>query len=179
MQKNTMPGFLTFIVLAVFAAGCGVKAQTYVMTKERTDIAENGGNGGTIMGKAQYQAPEKKTRKVYVLEVSKPAGATDARKVEQVTTEQVPAESTTAVEAPAAPAGEFENESAPAPASASASTQEAVMYTVQKDDTLQKIAKKVYGSYGKWIKIYEANKEKLKNPNFVKPGTVLTIPAEK
>ena len=45
-----------------------------------------------------------------------------------------------------------------------------------KDDTLQKISKKVYGSHGKWTKIYDANKDKIKNPNFVKPGTVITIP---
>ena len=50
-------------------------------------------------------------------------------------------------------------------------------YTVVKDDTLQKIAKKVYGSYGKWTKIYDANKDKIKNPNFVKPGTVIMIPS--
>ena len=52
-------------------------------------------------------------------------------------------------------------------------------YTVQKDDTLQKISKKVFGYYGKWYKIYEANKDKINNPNILKPGTVLTIPAVK
>ena len=51
-----------------------------------------------------------------------------------------------------------------------------MQYTVMKDDTLQKISKKVYGSHGKWTKIYDANKDKIKNPNFVKPGTVITIP---
>ena len=56
---------------------------------------------------------------------------------------------------------------------------QAATYTVQKDDTLQKISKKVFGSYGKWYKIYEANKEKIKNPNVLKPGTVLTIPTVK
>ncbi len=50
-------------------------------------------------------------------------------------------------------------------------------YTVQKDDTLQKISKKLYGSYGKWTKIYDANKDKIKDPNFLKAGVVLTIPA--
>lgn len=49
-------------------------------------------------------------------------------------------------------------------------------YTVQKDDTLQKIAKKVYGSYSKWTKIYDANRDVIKDPNFLKPGKVLTIP---
>ena len=69
---------------------------------------------------------------------------------------------------PAAPAVVAVKEEGPA---------EAVLYTVQKDDTLQKISKKFYNSYGKWVRIYGANKEKIKNPNFVRPGTVLTIPA--
>ena len=56
---------------------------------------------------------------------------------------------------------------------------QASTYTVQKDDTLQKISKKLFGSYGKWYKIYEANKNKIKNPNLLKPGMVLTIPAIK
>jgi nucleoid-associated protein YgaU len=50
-------------------------------------------------------------------------------------------------------------------------------YTVQKDDTLQKIAKKFYNSYSKWPKIYDANKDKIKDPNFLKPGKILVIPA--
>ena len=51
-------------------------------------------------------------------------------------------------------------------------------YTVAKDDTLQKISKKFYGSYSQWTRIYDANKTVIKNPNFVKPGVVLKIPNE-
>jgi len=50
-------------------------------------------------------------------------------------------------------------------------------YKVEKDDTLQKISKKMYGSYGKWTKIYDANKAVIKDPNFLKPGITLTIPS--
>ncbi|MBI4707793.1 MAG: LysM peptidoglycan-binding domain-containing protein [Candidatus Omnitrophica bacterium] len=49
-------------------------------------------------------------------------------------------------------------------------------YTVQKNDTLQKISKKFYGTTRKWTKIYEANKEFLKSPDRVRPGQVLNIP---
>lgn len=49
-------------------------------------------------------------------------------------------------------------------------------YAVQKDDTLQKISKKLYGSYSKWTVIYDANRDVIKDPNFLKPGTMLTIP---
>ncbi|MBI4981697.1 MAG: LysM peptidoglycan-binding domain-containing protein [Candidatus Omnitrophica bacterium] len=49
-------------------------------------------------------------------------------------------------------------------------------YTVQKNDTLQKISKKFYGTTRKWTKIYDANKEFLKSPDRVRPGQVLNIP---
>lgn len=50
-------------------------------------------------------------------------------------------------------------------------------YTVKKGDTLWNIAKKYYGSGAKYTKIYNANKNKIKNPNLIQVGWVLTIPA--
>lgn len=49
-------------------------------------------------------------------------------------------------------------------------------YTVQKGDTLWKIADKFYGDGRKWSLIAEANTAVLGNPNKLKPGTVVTIP---
>lgn len=49
-------------------------------------------------------------------------------------------------------------------------------YTVQKGDTLEKIAKKVYGDARRWPRIYQANRQALTNPNRVYPGQELTIP---
>ena len=49
-------------------------------------------------------------------------------------------------------------------------------YKVEKDDTLQKISKKFYGTYRKWKKIYNANEDKIKDPNKIKPGIVIKIP---
>lgn len=49
-------------------------------------------------------------------------------------------------------------------------------YTVKKGDTLWGIAKKYYGNGAKYTKIYEANKGKIKNPNLIYVGQVLTIP---
>ena len=51
-------------------------------------------------------------------------------------------------------------------------------YVVQKGDTLEKIAKKVYGDTKRWPKIYKANKVLLKNANRVYPGQRLTIPSD-
>lgn len=50
-------------------------------------------------------------------------------------------------------------------------------YTVKKGDTLWAIAKKYYGSGAKYPKIVAANKNKIKNPNLIHIGWVLTIPA--
>ena len=50
-------------------------------------------------------------------------------------------------------------------------------YTVQKGDTLWNIAKKTYGDGSKYTKIYEANKDKITNPNLIYVGQVLTIPS--
>ena len=52
-------------------------------------------------------------------------------------------------------------------------------YTIEKDDTLQKISKKFYDSFSQWHRIYEANRAAIKNPDRLKPGTVITIPVEK
>jgi nucleoid-associated protein YgaU len=49
-------------------------------------------------------------------------------------------------------------------------------YTVQAGDNLTKIARQVYGDGNKWKAIYEANRDKIKNPDLIHPGEVLTLP---
>ena len=49
-------------------------------------------------------------------------------------------------------------------------------YTVKKGDCLWNIAKKYYGNGSYYTKIYTANKDKIKNPNLIYPGQVLTLP---
>ncbi len=55
-------------------------------------------------------------------------------------------------------------------------TAEAILYTVASGDTLSKIAKEQYGSAGKYMAIFDANKPMLKDPNKIYPGQVLRIP---
>ncbi|MBK7928810.1 MAG: LysM peptidoglycan-binding domain-containing protein [Bryobacterales bacterium] len=52
----------------------------------------------------------------------------------------------------------------------------AVTYTVQSGDTLSKISKQFYGSANQYMKIFEANKDQLSDPDKIKPGQVLKIP---
>lgn len=48
-------------------------------------------------------------------------------------------------------------------------------YTVHAGDTLMKIAFETYGDLYKWKSIYEANKDKIRDPNSIPEGTVLAI----
>ena len=50
-------------------------------------------------------------------------------------------------------------------------------HTVKSGDTLSKIAKEAYGDANIYMKIFEANKPMLSNPDKVYPGQVLRIPA--
>ncbi|MGH7788647.1 MAG: LysM peptidoglycan-binding domain-containing protein [Candidatus Binatia bacterium] len=59
----------------------------------------------------------------------------------------------------------------PAPAPAAPRT-----YTVAAGDSLSKIAKKVYGDANQWKRIFEANRDVIKNPDLIHPGQTLKIP---
>lgn len=64
-----------------------------------------------------------------------------------------------------------ETVNSPAPSSAQS-------YTVVSGDCLWTIAKRFYGSGAKYTVIYQANQDKIANPNLIYPGQVLTIPAQ-
>ncbi|MFC2174138.1 LysM peptidoglycan-binding domain-containing protein, partial [Acidobacteriota bacterium] len=49
-------------------------------------------------------------------------------------------------------------------------------YVVEKGDTLGHIAKRFYGSANKYMKIFDANKDILDNPDLIKVGQRLRIP---
>lgn len=60
---------------------------------------------------------------------------------------------------------------------ASASNTSGQNYTVKRGDCLWNIAKKFYGNGSKYTTIYNANKDKIKNPNLIYPNQILWIPA--
>ncbi|HEY3121413.1 MAG TPA: LysM peptidoglycan-binding domain-containing protein [Vicinamibacteria bacterium] len=49
-------------------------------------------------------------------------------------------------------------------------------YTVKAGDTLSKISKDYYGNANAYKRIFEANRDKLNDPDKIKPGQVLNIP---
>ncbi len=62
-------------------------------------------------------------------------------------------------------------EAAPASGASSSKT-----YTVKSGDTLSGIAQAQLGSAGAYMKIFEANRDQLSDPDKIKPGQVLKIP---
>lgn len=50
-------------------------------------------------------------------------------------------------------------------------------YTVKAGDTLSKIAGELMGNAGDYMKIFDANKDKLTDPNKIQVGQELTIPS--
>lgn len=63
-----------------------------------------------------------------------------------------------------------------AAAPAAAAPQGARTYSVQPGDTLSKIAKQFYGNANDYMKIFNANTDKLTNPDKISPGQQLVIP---
>jgi nucleoid-associated protein YgaU len=57
-----------------------------------------------------------------------------------------------------------------------APAQPAREYTIKSGDSLSKIAKQYYGNAAEWQKIYNANKDQIKNPDMIFPGQKIKIP---
>ncbi len=51
-----------------------------------------------------------------------------------------------------------------------------VIHTVQPGESLSKIAREHYGDAMKWKIIYDANAEKISNPDIIHPGEEFIIP---
>lgn len=67
---------------------------------------------------------------------------------------------------------------APASNPAPAAPTKPVIYVVKDGDSLEKIAKRVYGDPAKWRVLYAANNDKLSGGRPLKPGMELEIPVE-
>ncbi len=63
-------------------------------------------------------------------------------------------------------------------ASSTAAKSEATfkMYTIVSGDSLSKIARREYGNANDWPRIFEANKDQIKDANKIFPGQKIRIP---
>lgn len=175
---------LAFLFVVSLVSGCAssnVKVRSYLQEKPRVD-QKMSGNSGYLLGapKADEAVEKKTTRKIYVLEFSKPApeqpegsngGVIKYKRNEdpESTAQEIRSTGLTQVDLPSSSSDLV---------GTVVVKNSIVEYIVEKDDTLQKISKKFYGEYSKWPKIYENNKDAIENPDFVRPGTVLHIPME-
>ena len=155
-------------VLTSTLALSGCVARTYNLTRDRVDqdLSPAMGNRGYIMGKAPEPTERATTRttRVFELELG-PKNKT-----------QAPCPATTPLATGSVEEPKMVQETQP-----EAQTEEANLssekYTVAKNDTLQKISKKFYGTTKRWMKIYEANKDVLRGPDKLYAGQVLSIPS--
>lgn len=168
--------------------------RAYKQEKMRVDQTVKGTVGNWDNAPTLVDNPErKKTRTVYVVEFDKDpqplpdSDTMDVGQFKQPSSEEKSAASeasmpaSSADETMTAPKFHFPNFDAgqntktqAAPGADGVSSY--ADYVVKKDDTLQKIAKKFYGNYSQWTKIYDVNKDVIKNPNFIKPGITIKIP---
>lgn len=156
--------YLLLIGSAFILSGC--VARTYPLTRDRIDQDLTTGNRGFLMGKAPSEEKTRKdTRTVRVFEIELGGSYKAKNKAAAITSSaQITPKADYALEG---------STSEPA-----LNNQNFQKYTVGKNDTLQKISQKFYGTTKKWMRIYEANKGVLKTPDRVYPGQILNIPEE-
>ena len=195
MRKNILVILSMIFVIPVVFCACSVTkdltVQSYLEDRARVDQGLSEGNSGYLVGAPsvdELSVPRKKTRKMFVVEVSKPANEIDEKVYEyegkgmskpqeiRKRVRQIPD-----VSDPPVIDIDFgddlnidEDEFEPGPAAEDQSG--FVEYVVQKEDTLQKISKKFYDSYSKWHVIFEANRDRIKNPDALKTGITIRIP---
>ena len=191
MPKNVLRN-LSIVLGVLFLYGCtatkDIKVRRYVEVKDRVDQSMEEGNAGFLSGTPQPEDRSgiKKTRKTYVLEVSKDAVLEETGEVAVESDDAVTAEPVYEEEDSGDGSDELTaTEDTMVTSDEEEDTDEAVEpapsfveYKVQKDDTLQKISKEFYDSYSQWPKIYEINKDVIGNPDRIKPGIVIQIPIE-
>ncbi len=151
---------LCVLALTLVLSGCVTR--TYNLTRDRADqdLSSSSGNRGYLMGTAPQPIERNTTRTVRVFEIE--IGKNKGSNVICPSTTPVVSSS----EEPTIVQETLVQE-------ISSSSEK---YTVAKNDTLQKISKKFYGTTKKWPKIYEANKDTLRGPDKLYPGQTLNIP---
>ncbi|MBU2044740.1 MAG: LysM peptidoglycan-binding domain-containing protein [Candidatus Omnitrophica bacterium] len=151
------------LVSLIFAVGC-MTVRTYEVEKPRIDTTVEG-NQGFLSGTPKVE-PKKSNlssnRKISVVEIefgSSQAEASPKKSSSQVATLEEDFDQEVEILGQG-----FDSENY-------------TLYTVTKDDTLQKISYKFYGTTRKWKVIYDNNVEAIKNPDRLYPGTKIKIPA--
>jgi len=172
-----------------FISGCLVR--TYTVYKPRVNTKVSGNRGYIVGEPKEGEEPKEnkpslgKMRPFTVFEIELGAHAPESvtgrpKKVSSLAKQKEAAgakkSSAGAIEEVINKAGETTQEAVPAGSIKEGPKAEYKYYTVQKNDTLQKISSKFYGTTRKWKLIYEENKDVIKNSDRVYPGIKIKIP---
>ncbi len=177
----------------VFMSGCLIR--TYTIEKPRGDTTVEG-NRGYLMGEPsegeEGESRLGKMRKITLIEIELgPHKPRDIKSKEQETkkpaVKEPEAEDNSVKESMTVArldideeiVKEEEEDIAAGEVELKPQKEKEVYYVIQQNDTLQKIAHKFYGTTKKWEFLYKANKDVLKGPDKVYPGTKIKIPALK
>lgn len=170
MKKQSL--FLVLAGLSFLFTLSGCTVRSYPLTRDRVD-QDLTGNRGYIQGEAPAEEgiERKSTRTTQVVEIE----LRSPFKFEKMSKQKL--EKSSMIEGEEAAEGNrgYVDSSAQAQILESGAMEK---YTVQKNDTLQKISKKFYGTTKQWTKIYDANKDTLKGPNKIYPGQVINVPVK-
>ena len=177
------------LVLSAVCVGTGCASVTsQVVEKPRVD-QEMKGNRGYLAGSAPQAQTRKSTRQIIQTDIELATGQEVKAWWKRKTTPSAqpqaqaqpagPAKPVQALTAPVPAPSDWEEEPSAPPAPVRpkpAEVRSPSTYVVQKGDTLEKIAKKLYGDPNQWRQIYNANKDKLASPNRIYSGQKLVIP---
>jgi len=192
MSSNSTKKYLIIILMVMFVAGCsssGIQVRGYVEDKARVD-QEMSGNAGYLLGSAPDEGPRKMTRKVFVVEVTQEAKDVSHKIIREDLEDEGQDVSRSERRSSQSSFEDDLDEMAYPPDITMPSFDDIddeedslepasfVEYTIEKDDTLQKISKKFYGSFSKWPRIYQANEDLIDDPNHIKPGIVIRVPMD-
>jgi len=166
-----MKKFVVLVALAAIVASlAGCSVNTKMVTRERVDqeLSSASGNRGYLMGTAPAAGDRKTTREYIEVQVEVPSLEKENRVPKKPTDAAAPATNYGASSVPETVVEEFDVEV----------KEEFVDYKVQKNDTLQKISMKYFGTTKNWKKIFNANSDILKSPDKLRPGMTIRIPKE-
>ena len=164
MRRGMRIGISVLGVLA--AAGC--RTATKIAEVPRVDLELSSGNRGYLVGTPPPPSAEMNTtRKMMWTDVELPSTFQPKHGAAPAGPNEPEAPGSVAEMTAAAPSGGTE-----------AAPVHYDTYVVQKGDTLSTIAAKpeIYGKGSRWRRIYDANRELLKNPDQVRTGMTLNIP---
>jgi len=154
-------------ILTSTLALSGCVARTYNLTRDRVDqeLSSTSGNRGYIMGQAPESGERKTTRTTRVFEFELGgSNKTSCPAITPLVAETI--ESPTTIQ------------ETPTETQVDEIVLNSEKYTVAKNDTLQKISKKFYGTTKNWLKLYKANKDVLSGPDKLYAGQIINIPSD-